>query len=131
MTTREAADARRLPLLLDLQRAEGDGPDRLLAAADQPGAGRLRADRRSCKTADPGVDLTQRDVTTCNNPTFVAGHPTSNYLAEIAPLPPACDKAGAGPCTSDAATETEHVRDERQRSGSGTGSRAGAARRHR
>ncbi len=51
------------------------------------------------KTADPGVDLTKRDVTTCHNPTFVAGQPTRNYLAEIAPKPPACDKTGAGPCT--------------------------------
>jgi phosphate ABC transporter phosphate-binding protein len=51
------------------------------------------------KTADPNVDLTARNVTTCHNPTFVAGQPTRNYLAEIAPKPPACDKAGAGPCT--------------------------------
>ena len=51
------------------------------------------------KTADPNVDLTSRNVTTCHNPTFVAGQPTRNYLAEIAPKPPACDKAGAGPCT--------------------------------
>jgi phosphate transport system substrate-binding protein len=50
------------------------------------------------KTADPGVDLTARDVTTCHNPTFVAGQPTRNYLAEIAPQPPSCDKVGAGPC---------------------------------
>jgi len=51
------------------------------------------------KQADPDVDLTNRDVTTCHNPTFVAGQPSRNYLAEIAPQPPACDKAGAGPCT--------------------------------
>ena len=51
------------------------------------------------KVADPNVDLTKRDVTTCNNPTFVKGNPKRNYLAEIAPQPPACDKAGAGPCT--------------------------------
>jgi phosphate ABC transporter phosphate-binding protein len=51
------------------------------------------------KTADPAVDLTSRDVTTCHNPTFVAGQPKVNHLAKIAPLPPACDKAGAGPCT--------------------------------
>jgi phosphate transport system substrate-binding protein len=50
------------------------------------------------KTADSGVDLTQRDASTCNNPTFVAGQPTRNYLAEIAPQPAACDKTGAGPC---------------------------------
>lgn len=50
------------------------------------------------KQADPGVDLTKRDVTTCHNPTFVAGHPEVNRLAQIAPVPPACDKAGQGPC---------------------------------
>ncbi len=50
------------------------------------------------KSADPGVDLTERSVTTCDNPTFVKGHPSSNYLAQIAPMPPSCDKTGAGPC---------------------------------
>jgi ABC-type phosphate transport system substrate-binding protein len=51
------------------------------------------------KTADPKVDITRRDVSTCNNPTFIAGHPERNYLAEIAPFPPECDKRGQGPCT--------------------------------
>jgi phosphate transport system substrate-binding protein len=55
------------------------------------------------KVADPAVDVTSRDVSTCHNPTFVAGQPTRNYLAEIAPQPPACDKSGAGPCTGAAA----------------------------
>ncbi len=50
-------------------------------------------------TADSKVDLTSENVATCHNPTFVAGQPTRNYLAEIAPLPPGCDKQGAGPCT--------------------------------
>jgi phosphate transport system substrate-binding protein len=50
------------------------------------------------KQADPGVDLSQRNVTTCHNPTFVAGQPNRNYLAEIAPQPPPCDRFGAGPC---------------------------------
>jgi ABC-type phosphate transport system substrate-binding protein len=50
------------------------------------------------KTADPGVDLTQRNVSTCHNPTFIAGKPQVNHLAVIAPEPPACDKIGAGPC---------------------------------
>ncbi|HTY72721.1 MAG TPA: substrate-binding domain-containing protein [Actinomycetes bacterium] len=54
------------------------------------------------KTADPGVDLTQRNVSTCHNPTFIAGQPNRNYLAEIAPKPPACDKSGAGPCDANA-----------------------------
>ncbi len=50
------------------------------------------------QAADPGVDLTERDVSTCNNPTFIAGAPTRNYLAEIAPFPAACDHVGEGPC---------------------------------
>jgi len=51
------------------------------------------------KAADPGVDVTRRDSSTCNNPTFIAGHPERNYLAEIAPFPPECDHRGQGPCT--------------------------------
>ncbi|MBV9487517.1 MAG: substrate-binding domain-containing protein [Frankiaceae bacterium] len=51
------------------------------------------------KTADSGVDLTKRNVNSCHNPTFVPGDPKGNHLAQIAPKPPACDKAGAGPCT--------------------------------
>ncbi len=50
------------------------------------------------KKADPNVDLTKRDVSTCNNPTFIAGKPNVNHLAQIAPQPPACDKIGAEPC---------------------------------
>lgn len=50
-------------------------------------------------TADKGVKLSNENVTTCHNPTFVAGHPKENLLAKIAPQPPACDKVGAGPCT--------------------------------
>lgn len=52
-------------------------------------------------SADSGVNLTNENVTTCHNPTFVPGHPTENYLAQIAPKPAACDKEGAGPCTTD------------------------------
>jgi ABC-type phosphate transport system substrate-binding protein len=52
------------------------------------------------KLADPGIDLNGLDIGTCDNPTFVAGHPNTNYLATIAPLPPACDKVGAGPCSA-------------------------------
>jgi phosphate transport system substrate-binding protein len=50
------------------------------------------------KDADSGVNLNERDITKCKNPTFVAGQPSRNYLAEVAPKPPACDKQGAGPC---------------------------------
>jgi phosphate ABC transporter phosphate-binding protein len=56
------------------------------------------------KVADPAVDLQDRDVTRCNNPTFVAGNLAKNHLAEIAPLPAECDKQGAGPCGSDTGT---------------------------
>ena len=52
------------------------------------------------QTADPGVDLTSLNITTCHNPTFVPGQPNTNYLATIAPLPPSCDAAGAGPCAA-------------------------------
>ena len=63
------------------------------------------------KTADAAVDVTRRDVSTCRNPTFVAGQPSRNYLAEIAPQPPDCDKAGAGPCAgaADAAINANPV----------------------
>lgn len=50
------------------------------------------------KQADTAVDISRRDVSTCNNPTFDKSNPNANRLAEIAPLPDACDKAGAGPC---------------------------------
>jgi phosphate transport system substrate-binding protein len=52
------------------------------------------------KQADPSIDLSNRNVKTCDNPTFIAGHPSTNYLAKIAPEPPACDKKGAGPCAN-------------------------------
>lgn len=50
------------------------------------------------KDADPAVDIAQRDVTSCNNPTFTPGDLAHNHLADIAPLPPACDQDGQGPC---------------------------------
>jgi len=50
--------------------------------------------------ADSNVDLTNLNITTCNNPTFVLGQPNTNYLAQIAPMPPACDQQGAGPCSA-------------------------------
>jgi phosphate transport system substrate-binding protein len=50
--------------------------------------------------ADPGVVLTNENINTCDNPTFVEGQPNTNYLATIAPLPPACDHSGAGPCAA-------------------------------
>jgi hypothetical protein len=50
-------------------------------------------------TADPAVQISQLNVATqCHNPTFWAGHPSGNYLAQIAPEPPTCDAAGQAPC---------------------------------
>lgn len=48
--------------------------------------------------ADKDVDLTDRDVKSCNNPTFDGKNLASNKLAQIAPQPASCDKVGAGPC---------------------------------
>lgn len=53
---------------------------------------------KKLKAADPKVEISGRDVTKCNNPTFVAGDLSKNKLAEIAPKPAACDRLGAGPC---------------------------------
>jgi phosphate transport system substrate-binding protein len=58
------------------------------------------------KAADPAVDLTNRTVTSCHNPTFVAGNLSKNHLADIAPKPAACDKVGAGPCGTATGTGT-------------------------
>ncbi|WP_081681073.1 substrate-binding domain-containing protein [Cellulomonas sp. URHD0024] len=55
------------------------------------------------KAVDDSVDLADRDVTKCNNPTFVPGDLSKNHLAEVAPQPQACDKDGAGPCLTAAA----------------------------
>ena len=92
---RQTSDARRLPLLLDLPGPGGDGPDRLLAAAGEPGPGGFKQ-IAMLHTADPKVDLSNANVTTCNNPTFVAATRTATTWPKIAPQPPACDKAGAG-----------------------------------
>ncbi|WP_139984433.1 substrate-binding domain-containing protein, partial [Nocardioides litoris] len=53
------------------------------------------------KQADPAVNLTNRDVRSCNNPTFDGKNPDKNVLAEKAEMPAACDKQGAGPCGTD------------------------------
>jgi phosphate transport system substrate-binding protein len=55
--------------------------------------------------ADPNVDVSAEKNTSlasCGNPTFFAGNLKVNRLAQIAPLPPACAKQGAGPCTNNA-----------------------------
>lgn len=53
---------------------------------------------KKLKAADPKVNIDNRDVTKCNNPTFVPGNLSANKLAQIAPSPAACDKQGSGPC---------------------------------
>jgi phosphate transport system substrate-binding protein len=52
------------------------------------------------QAAWPAIDISNLNITTCDNPTFVPGQPNENYLAQIAPLPPPCDKEGAGPCAA-------------------------------
>ena len=53
------------------------------------------------KLADDGVAFDAsiiQDVKDCHNPTFIAGQPSENYLAKIAPFPADCDRPGQGPC---------------------------------
>lgn len=53
------------------------------------------------KLADDGVSFDAsiiQNVKNCHNPTFVAGNPSQNYLAKIAPFPADCDRPGQGPC---------------------------------
>jgi hypothetical protein len=67
-------------------------------------------------------------VSTCHNPTFIAGQPRANHLAVIAPQPPACDKLGAGPCDANQGTYNEtpgtaqHADSSGPSAGSGSGS---------
>ncbi len=51
-------------------------------------------------TADPNVSTSGLDLSQCDNPTFDRTDLTRNYLSEITPMTPACDRAGAGPCGS-------------------------------
>jgi phosphate transport system substrate-binding protein len=53
------------------------------------------------KTAAPAVQISALNINTCHNPTFVAGDPSANHLAQVAPEPPQCDKNGFGPCVGD------------------------------
>lgn len=47
-----------------------------------------------------GATMKDRNVSTCDNPTFIKDNPGKNYLAQIAPNPPACAKVGADPCAN-------------------------------
>ena len=56
------------------------------------------------KQADSDVDLTDRDVRSCNNPTFDGKNLSHNVLADVAPQPASCDKVGEGPCGTSTGT---------------------------
>jgi phosphate transport system substrate-binding protein len=71
------------------------------------------------RKADRKVDLSNRSVTKCNNPTFVPGNLKANKLAQIAPLPAACDAQGQGPCTTGTGSAPTSVDDAKNGSGSG------------
>lgn len=76
--------------------------------------------------ADKDVDLTDRDVKSCNNPTFDGKNLASNKLAQIAPQPASCDKVGAGPCgTATGTGEPSTDEDSGGAGGSGSGPGAG------
>jgi len=74
--------------------------------------------------ADKNVDLSNRDVRSCNNPTFDGKNLSNNKLAQIAPQPASCDEVGAGPCGS--ATGTGEPSTDGAGAGGGTGGGAGA-----
>jgi phosphate transport system substrate-binding protein len=59
-----------------------------------------QADPAPGSPTNPGVDLTNLNIQTCHEPTFVPGQPDTNYLTTIAPQPPACDQQGVGPCAA-------------------------------
>ncbi len=59
---------------------------------------------KKLKAADSGVVLTNRDVKSCNNPTFDGKNLAHNVLTDKAPQPAACDKVGQGPCTTGTGT---------------------------
>jgi phosphate ABC transporter phosphate-binding protein len=71
--------------------------------------------------ADKDVDLSNRDVRSCNNPTFDGKNLSNNKLAQIAPQPASCDKVGAGPCGTATGTGEPSTDD-----GAGAGSAGGA-----
>ncbi|MDO7868798.1 phosphate ABC transporter substrate-binding protein PstS [Nocardioides jiangxiensis] len=80
-------------------------------------------------TADPKVDLTNKDVRSCGNPTFDGKNPNRNVLAAKAPMPAACDKATAAPCGTDTGTNTPSTDDKNAPTagGASTAPAAGAA----
>ncbi|RYC05710.1 substrate-binding domain-containing protein [Nocardioides zhouii] len=79
------------------------------------------------KTADPAVDIENRDATKCNNPTFVAGNLKQNKLAQIAPQPAACDKQGDGPCGTSTGTGEPSTDENTAETATGDGGEAATA----
>ncbi|NPD03998.1 phosphate ABC transporter substrate-binding protein [Nocardioides sp. zg-1308] len=77
------------------------------------------------KTADPAVDIENRDATRCNNPTFVAGNLEQNKLAQIAPQPAACDEQGEGPCGTSTGTGEPSTDEEQPEEPAESGEEAG------
>jgi hypothetical protein len=70
----------------------------------------------------PHATVQDADVGRCGNPTFDAGDPSSNKLAREAPMPPACDKQGAGPCEASQGTGNGNGNG----AGNGSGTETGA-----
>ena len=100
----EAADARRLHVLLAVRGPDQGRPVRLLAAAAQPGAGRLRPDRQAQGGRPGGRPHRPRRHARATTRRSTARTSSKNQLAQIAPQPAACDKDGEGPCGTDTGT---------------------------
>lgn len=79
------------------------------------------------QVADKGVDLSNRSVTKCNNPTFTGADLKRNKLAEIAPPPAECDKVGQGPCGTATGTGTPSTDSGQDAGGQGAGDGGDAA----
>jgi phosphate transport system substrate-binding protein len=80
------------------------------------------------KVADSAVEFDAsiiQNVKDCFNPTFVPGKPKENRLAQIAPMPDACDKVGAGPCGDDAGAYNDNPDEDGQVPGGGDGGDGG------
>lgn len=71
--------------------------------------------------ADPAVELTDRNVRNCGNPTFDGTNLNKNLLAERAPQPAACDQQGEGPCTTRTGTGEPSTDGSVPDTGGGTG----------
>ena len=100
ITTGKAAVDRRLRVLLDLPGTEGDRADRLLAAAGQPGRGRLRPDRTSCSRPTPAIDLTSAEHPHLRQPDLRRGPAEHQLPGHDRPAAAGVRQGGAGPCAA-------------------------------